>query len=287
MTPAADALAYSRMQKAYYNDRAISEEAAQGLVSPDYSVARDQAASSLSYVLLDYAVRHAGRPAGHDFDEIATQLSSVPQTLHLLDYGCGPGRLMDPLARHGFRIDGTDISEEMVSYARQKPALSRSRFYLSDGQDCGGAPSDTYDIVYSQLCFQHIASRTVRNRILESMASVLKEGGMVSVQLNYYPDHTAPKVPSPHVPWDADRFDAPGTNSDADVWVTPDQLHLMLDDFRRWFRDVRLQFVEFPPGLEIFNHAYGTWLDNVIVSGTTGYSSLLHAGQPATPTAGI
>ena len=95
--------------------------------------------------------------------------------------------------------------------------------------------------------------------------------------------YTAEQIPPPHVPWDADDFDARVTNSQADVWITPEQLHLVLHDFRRWFRDVRLQFVEFPEHLAIFNHAYGTWLDNIIVSGTKGYSLYRLAGQPCRP----
>ena len=268
----ADANTYAQMQKTYYDERARTEEDAKGLVHPDYELASTQAIPALSYVLLEYGSRSADKIEGDDFQTIATQLSTLPRNLAVLDFGCGVGRLMEPLARQGFRVDGTDISEQMLSFARKKPVLATSQFYLSSGTDCGGAPSGNYDIVYSCLCIQHIATRAVRNAIIASIADALRDGGMVSIQLHYYPDHSSLQVPAPHVPWAVDKFDAEGTNSDADVWVTPDQLHIVLEDFRKHFQDIRLQFIEFPQEAKLFTGAYGTRFEHVIVSGTKGYS---------------
>src|SRR2546429_9501582 len=37
-----------------------------------------------------------------------------------LEIGCGPGRLMRPLARHFQEIHGVDVSDEMVRLARER-----------------------------------------------------------------------------------------------------------------------------------------------------------------------
>jgi len=122
----------------------------------------------------------------------------------------------------------------MLEYARQDPALKDSAFFLSNGNDCGTAPDGAYDFVYSHLCFQHICSRTVRNQLLACFKKALKPGGVVLVQMHYYPDRTASTVPQPHMPWSGDNFGANVTNGEADVWPTPDELHLIVEDFSRY-----------------------------------------------------
>jgi SAM-dependent methyltransferase len=199
-------------------------------------------------------------------------VSTPSRDLRILDFGCGVGRLMKPLAEAGFRVDGVDISEKMLSFARNEPALKQSELFLSDGNDCGAAPAGVYDFVYSYLCFQHICSRAVRNELLAAMKRALRPGGVVLIQMHYYPDRTAATVPAPHTPWSGDNFSAPVTNGRADVWPTPDELHLVVQDFSRHFEDLRLQFVNFPQTGKLFTEAYNTWFGHLIVSGSATHS---------------
>ena len=92
------------------------------------------------------------------------------------------------------------------------------------------------------------------------------------VQMHYYPDRTVATVPLPHVPWSADDFNATGSNGEADVWPTPDQLPVVLEDFSRHFQDLRLQFVDFPRTTALFTAAYSTWFSHLLVSGSTACS---------------
>src|SRR5579871_4780334 len=52
------------------------------------------------------------------------ELRRVPLTergnWRALEIGCGPGRLMRPMSRHFLRIDGVDVSDEMIALAREK-----------------------------------------------------------------------------------------------------------------------------------------------------------------------
>ena len=204
--------------------------------------------------------------------EVLERASAPTEPLRVLDFGCGLGRLMKPLVEAGCRVDGVDISERMIAFARQDRALKDSEFFLSNGNDCGAAPDQTYDFVYSHLCFQHICSRTVRNQLLACFRKALKPGGVALVQMHYYADRTAATVPRPHMPWSGDNFGANVTNGEADVWPTPDELHLIVEDFSRHFEDLRLQFVNFPKTAKLFTEAYNSWFGHLIVSGSTSYS---------------
>ncbi|KAH8068411.1 hypothetical protein JL720_12182 [Aureococcus anophagefferens] len=53
--------------------------------------------------------------------------------------------------------------------------------------------------------------------ILEDILAALRPGGLVSLQMVYRAPHEAPLDPARHAPYDANVFDANGTNSDHDV----------------------------------------------------------------------
>jgi len=156
--------------------------------------------------------------------------------------------LRDAVLRFGeLRRKIPDISERMLAFARANPRLNASSFFLSRGNDCGEAPDGAYDLVYSHLCFRYIRSRTVRNDLLRAMARALRPGGVVVVEMRFFRSYLAAAIPPPHVPWSAEDGDATVDAGTADVCPTPDELHLVYEDFSRYFEDLRLQFVEVPP----------------------------------------
>ena len=263
---------YVAMQRNYYDQRASNLQEAQVLVHPDFRLAQAQATPTQAHALLDVLQRtYAATGAGSLF-AVLDRASSLTEQLRVLDFGCGVGRLMKPLVEVGFRVDGVDISERMLAFAQQDPALKNSEFFLSNGNDCGAAPEGSYDFVYSHLCFQHICSRRVRNQLLACFKKALKPGGVVLVQMHYYPDRTAETVPHPHMPWSGDNFGANVTNGEADVWPTPDELHLIVEDFSCHFEDLRLQFVNFPQTAKLFTEAYNSWFGHLMVSGSATHS---------------
>ncbi|MCB1772766.1 MAG: class I SAM-dependent methyltransferase [Gammaproteobacteria bacterium] len=224
------------------------------------------------YMLNDYALRTQSALVGADLTSMLAAAVALPEGLRLLDFGCGVGRLMEALVASGFSVDGTDVSEEMLAFARANPKLSKCSFYLSGGGDCGDSPRGHYDIVYSQLCIQHIASRQIRKEIFSSVHDALKPGGMFSFQLHFYPGLDSKEVPLPHVSWDSDKFDALGTNSEEDVWFTADALPSLMADLSGLFQDVRIQIVDFPANAELHTEAYGVRFSHAIISGSKGFS---------------
>lgn len=219
---------YAERQRATYDTHATSREKAEALVGPEYEKLERQARWHAQFVMNEYLRRQ------HHADEIDFGVK-------ILDFGCGVGRVMEAFVDHGFsEIDGVDISEKMLGYARESAALHRSRFWLTSGNDCGEAPEGHYDLVYSLITMQHISMRQTRIDILRAMQRCLRPGGVVALEFQAYPGATAARVPRNHATWEM-NMTAEETNSRADVWITGDQLGHIYNDFRLFFRDIQFQ----------------------------------------------
>lgn len=243
---------------------------ARALIHPDYEFARVQARAQQAHVLGDYMARTYPTVASTSLTEVAAAAATLPNRLRVLDVGCGLGRGMEPFADAGFDVDGVDVSARMLELARETAGLSRSRFFLGRGDDCGDAPIEFYDLVCSLHAFHTIRPRRLRRALLRSMARALRPGGVLSIQLPFFANRTAATVPAPNVPWSADTFDLPQGPKLGEVWPTPDELTLVLEDVSRDFRDVRLQFVDFPVRTVRFGLARDVRLSHLIVSASKG-----------------
>jgi SAM-dependent methyltransferase len=132
-----------------------------------------------------------------------------------LEYGCGPGRMMLRLAPRFARIDGIDISQEVLDVAKRRCArlATTPRLFLTDGQNVPEATQGGYDVAYSVICLQHICVYSVRFQILEGLFRALKPGGLLTFQMGYGPGHAR------IADYFEDFVDAPGTNGVVDVGV--------------------------------------------------------------------
>jgi SAM-dependent methyltransferase len=219
---------YAALQRRYYDDRIHSLTDAQNLVGC-YQEGRSVMPSILQFVIDEYRQRRFQRPL---------------QQTRMLDFGCGVGRIMEAARELGIgEVDGVDISESMLNYARHNPALAGARTFLGGGADCGDAPRNYYHLITSFFCLQHVCHHGNRMGVLRAMNECLADDGMVALELQYFPTISANEVPGNHAPWGEDRV-ASVTNSEADVWITPDRLGAMLADMSSCFRDVSLQFVD-------------------------------------------
>ncbi|KAH8069871.1 methyltransferase [Aureococcus anophagefferens] len=129
------------------------------------------------------------------------------------------------------RVDGCDLVARHVEGALafvRRDGWDRSKFHAWQSAGAGlaatdgraPAPVDEYDFVMSTIALQHICVYVVRRGILEDILAALRPGGLVSLQMVYRAPHEAPLDPARHAPYDANVFDANGTNSDHDVRVT-------------------------------------------------------------------
>lgn len=107
------------------------------------------------------------------------------KNLRLLDVGCGPGTMLK-LILDSFpdvsRIDGIDLSEEMVKQAKSR--LPDQRINVIEGTiDTINLPENFYDIELCMHSFHHYP-RPLKS--LKCMSRVLRKKGMLIIVENYY-----------------------------------------------------------------------------------------------------
>lgn len=165
-------------------------------------------------------------------------------TLLAVDFGCGPGRMVNRMTKKGWfkRVDGIDVSDYALEYARK--TYPASTFYTSGGADVGETPGDTYDFLYSTIAIQHISCWSIRERLYDHFQRILKKDAELCLQLAYHPTYKA-GVWSPdttHASYRSDYFDARGTNGHADMIINQGDLEAVREDFERRFTNVQFTF---------------------------------------------
>lgn len=125
-------------------------------------------------------------------NELPRLAVSHPRARRALEIGCGPGRLMLPLASHFGEIHGVDISEEMIRLARETLRdVPHAHPHHAPASDLAAFADDSFDYVYSYAVFQHIPSRETVFGYFQETRRVLKQDGIARFQLNGLPE-TAP-----------------------------------------------------------------------------------------------
>jgi SAM-dependent methyltransferase len=104
-----------------------------------------------------------------------------------VEIGPGLGRVCLALAGHFERVVGVDVSEEMVTRARQLVSDDRITFEVGSGMDLRSVPSATADFVVTFTVLQHLSDPELIEAYLRDSARVLKPGGVLAAQWNNSP----------------------------------------------------------------------------------------------------
>ena len=96
----------------------------------------------------------------------------------VLDFGCGVGRVLIPLARRSDSAVGVDVSPSALQLARQA-CLERR---VTNVQLLQAIPERPFDLVHSVLVLQHIPTQ-VGYKIFATLVDRLAPGGVGAIQL--------------------------------------------------------------------------------------------------------
>jgi predicted TPR repeat methyltransferase len=110
---------------------------------------------------------------------------------HVLDLGCGIGRLSGPLAARGATVLGVDVSMGMLSEARRREPRSPPFFVRFSGRDLAPVGDARIDLVLAVDVFPYLvhAGGDLARSILVETARVLCPGGrLVIANLSYRGD---------------------------------------------------------------------------------------------------
>ena len=118
-------------------------------------------------------------PGGADMAEKLIESMQLPRGAHVLDVGSGLGGSAFMMAKQfGLRVDGVDLSRNMVEQARLRQreyGLAKSVSF--ELKDCLQIDSkDRYDAIYSRDVFLHIEDKA---KLFSVIARALKPGGQL------------------------------------------------------------------------------------------------------------
>jgi len=119
------------------------------------------------------------------FDKITRHLGIRFDPRSCLDFGCGVGRVVIPLARRGLSVVGVDVAESMLREARHRcDELGLANVTLLQGDDELSLVPGPFDLIHSYIVFQHIPCERGR-RLFEGLLGRLADGGVGVLHFTY------------------------------------------------------------------------------------------------------
>ena len=111
------------------------------------------------------------------FELALREQKKVAETLHLLDFGCGPGENAIRFARAGFRVTGFDICEKNIDYCQklfQKNGWSDKGKFLVTVAEQLPFPDKSFDLIVGIDILHHVDIPLS----IREIKRVLKPGGL-------------------------------------------------------------------------------------------------------------
>ncbi|MCX6152285.1 MAG: class I SAM-dependent methyltransferase [Ignavibacteriales bacterium] len=130
----------------------------------------------------------------------------IYKKFHALDFGCGVGRLTQPLTNYFDFVTGLDISPKMIELSIKFNQKDNARYILNQQLNLSCFLDESFSFIYSNIVLQHIPKNVTFN-YLKEFSRVLCEGGILVFQL---PDRMTNKI-----------FDALWNNDFVHKWIYP------------------------------------------------------------------
>ena len=105
--------------------------------------------------------------------------------MRALDFGCGVGRLLLPLARRCRHVTGVDVSPSMLAEAQRNcDAAGANNVALVQGDDDLSAVEGQFDFVHTYIVLQHIPVER-GEKLVRKLAAKLLPGGVGMFHVPY------------------------------------------------------------------------------------------------------
>ncbi len=101
-------------------------------------------------------------------------LGREPESVHVLDVGCGAGFCTGPLAKQGYAVTGLDFSASALEVARANDDTGKIKYVEGDALKLPFADG-SFDVVISMDVLEHVAPVS---KAVEEASRVLKPGGL-------------------------------------------------------------------------------------------------------------
>lgn len=108
---------------------------------------------------------------------LATFIAALPDTAHVLDFGCGPGFDAAVIAKTGARVDAMDASAEMVTLANTQKGVTAWQATFDDFDAI-----NKYHAILASFSLLH-APRADMPRHLAAIHRALKQNGIFHIGL--------------------------------------------------------------------------------------------------------
>lgn len=138
-----------------------------------------------------------------DVDMLLERLGgSLRPTDHVVEIGCGVGRMSRAIARRVERVTALDVAPHMLELARTHNAeLDNVEWLLGDGTTLAPVPDASADVCISYVVLQHIPDRAVILGYVREMGRVLRAGGWAVFQVSNSPDIHRQPLQGPRRRW--------------------------------------------------------------------------------------
>ena len=114
-------------------------------------------------------------------DELNEFMSSIKPRGHILDVGCGTGRVTRTLVDSGFRVTGIEISQKMLDLAKQQ--VPEATFEIGDMASLE-YDDGSFDAIISTYAVFHVPRAKHFNLFL-NLHRFLRKGGVLLLALEY------------------------------------------------------------------------------------------------------
>lgn len=106
---------------------------------------------------------------------------------HVVEIGCGVGRVTRAIAARADRVTAVDVSGEMLARARAWTDADNISWLQNDGATLAEIPDASADVCFSHVTFQHLPEADITLGYVREMGRVLKPSGFAAFQLSNDP----------------------------------------------------------------------------------------------------